>query len=266
MFQSYRVDLPCDAIKPSFKALLNDSRIDFDALESLLIGGEPIDVGEVTEIIFPTGTPDVFLSHSYADVEVAKRFAGELRSKLGLKVFIDSEVWGSVYKLLKKIDNKFCKEPGDTTYSYVHRNITTSNTFMMLNSALVRMIDKSEVFIFLGSDNSLKFDGTHELIGKNEQTFSPWIHSELLFSSMARINIPQRFLSQLITEDRKLALESIIKASKFPQFIHPANTEHLRNLSEKELTDWLNCGEKGNSSLNKLYELTNVKTNFTSYS
>lgn len=112
MFQSYRVELEdLGFINYYFSSGANKERkeVDLSRLESLLLDGKPIDVKEVTGIIFPDGKPDIFLSHSYADIDIVNKFENYLASKKGLKVFIDSEVWGSVYDLLKKLMIDFAK-------------------------------------------------------------------------------------------------------------------------------------------------------------
>ena len=265
MFQSYRVELEdLGLINYYFSSGANKERkeVDLSRLESLLLDGKPIDVKEVTGIIFPDGEPDIFLSHSYADIDIVNKFENYLASKKGLKVFIDSEVWGSVYNLLKKVDDRFCKNNFSDTYVYKYRNITTSNIFMALNSALTKMIDNSEVFMFIGSDNSLTFDSTKGLIDQGEQTYSPWIHSELLFSSMARINVPKRYLVSPVFESAQDSLEIFKAAKRAPRFIHPAPTEHLKVINSAGLENWLKDTSKGDDALDKLYELTNVNIEF----
>lgn len=179
---------------------------------------------------------------------------------LGLKVFIDSEVWGSVFELLKKIDRKFCYQQDSKTFDYDKRNITTSNTFMILNSALIKMIDKAEVFMFVGSSNSLLFDSTEALLGVNK-TYSPWIHSELLFSSMVRVKMPERFkLTVAIDED--LVESEVSLESAQPKFIHPAEVKHLSLIDHNQLLRWLTSGARNDAALNKLYEIAGVNTKF----
>jgi hypothetical protein len=75
---------------------------------------------------FPEIDADIFLSHSHADENLAISFSGWLNETFGLCVFIDSEIWGYSNKLLKIIDNKYCKNY-DGNYSYEKRNFSTSH-------------------------------------------------------------------------------------------------------------------------------------------
>lgn len=255
MFQSFRIAAEDITGSRASRA----SGFDIGRLEALLTSAGPIDAEAVANIIFPHGVPDVFLSHSHADVEKTTYLAMEMEN-LGLRVFIDSEVWGSVFALLKKIDKKFCYQEASKTFNYDYRNITTSNTFMILNSALIKMIDKAEVFMFVGSSSSLAFDSTEELLGE-DKTYSPWIHSELLFSSMARVKLPERFKRTVALDEAKTKVEASLEAEK-PRFIHPADTEHLIPINSHQLTSWLSSGREGIIALNRLYEITDVNTQY----
>lgn len=255
MFQSFRVDAEDITVSRASRA----SGFNIEDLEKLLISSEPIDAEVVAKVIFPGGVPDVFLSHSHTDVEKATHLAVEMEN-LGLKVFIDSEIWGSVFDLLKKIDERFCYQETSRTFNYDYRNITTSNTFMILNSALIKMIDKAEIFMFVGSSNSLVFDSTKNLLDE-DKTYSPWIHSELLFSSMARVTVPDRFKRVLIFDEARIKTEASLEAEK-PRFIHPADTKHLLHITSDKLVTWLESRCKGVNALNKLYEITHVNTQY----
>lgn len=255
MFQSFRVNAN------SITGFDDERSLSFDMgrLESLLASDSPIDADAVSNIIFPNGTPDVFLSHSHADVRKAACLARKMEN-LGLKVFVDSEVWGSVFELLKTIDRKFCYQQYSKTFDYDKRNITTSNTFMILNSALIKMIDKAEVFMFIGSDNSLSFDSTKELLGENK-TYSPWIHSELLFSSMVRVKIPERFKTAIAFDDTSIKTEASLEGIQ-PRFIHPAEVKHLSVVNDIQLVRWLTSGARNDAALNRLYEIVGINTKF----
>ena len=80
--------------------------------ENGVISGE-----EFTNSWFPTENYDVFLSYSHDDEDIALIVAGLLKSEFKLKVFIDELFWGSADQLLRKLDNKYCKnEEGNYDY------------------------------------------------------------------------------------------------------------------------------------------------------
>lgn len=140
-----------------------------------------LDGAKLAEHYFPSVQADIFISHSHKDVEKAKAFAKYIYIKTGLVSFIDSEVWSFADDLLRCLDNEYCYNSGSMLYSYEKRNISTSYVHMMLNTALLNMIDKCECLFFLSTPNS--FNTEKEI--KNT-TFSPWIYSELSMANVIR--------------------------------------------------------------------------------
>ena len=137
---------------------------------------------------FPKIDADVFISHSHKDVELAKSLAGYINEKIGLKPFIDSEVWGNYADLLRNIDNNYCLFDDNELYDYELRNCSTSHVHMMLNIALMEMIHKCDYFIFIETKNSSEED---KLIynAQIKRTNSPWIYSELMTTKIIKENI-----------------------------------------------------------------------------
>jgi len=125
-----------------------------DLKNYLLIDGNSLDGDEIQKHLFPEDNIDIFLSHSHGDADEVIKLAIILRNK-GLKVFVDSCVWGNAFDLLKVIDNKYCRNYDDSAYDYDKRNYSTSHVYMMLNTALHKMIDRCEMFLFLGTPNSV---------------------------------------------------------------------------------------------------------------
>jgi hypothetical protein len=153
------------------------------ALEKYLLDENSLlDADKIQADIFPAMPADVFISHSHSDREGAIDIALALE-RIGLTAFVDSCVWGHADDLLKKIDGEFCIPEGWTSYSYDLRNRTTTNVHLILNSALQGMIERSELFIFIESKNSVKVG---EYVNKSEFLSSPWIHSELMFANRVR--------------------------------------------------------------------------------
>lgn len=220
------------------------------ALIDLLIRRPVIDAEKVANALFPIdSTCDIFLSHSSADRNLANQLAAALES-LGLQVFVDSHAWGSVYDLLQHVDDIHCLNPGGTSYSYERRNASTAHVYMILNTALHRMIDRAEALIFLNTDKSLIKESTANIIGggSKEKTQSAWIHSELHFSAFVR-----RHSRRTI---RRIVFESATLAKSDFAIVHPAPIDHLFSLSETELYGWLRDARLSRSGhpLDKLYD------------
>ena len=112
----------------------------------------------------------VFISHSHDDISAAKRLSLYLRQEKGWDCFIDSEVWGSCYKLIKKIDDAYNRLSNEENlYTYNGCQKTTSDIYLMLTTAINKVINTCPIFIFIESENSVE-DST---------TYSPWIMEEL---------------------------------------------------------------------------------------
>lgn len=137
-----------------------------------------LDANAIEEHLFPSVDADVFISHSHSDETSAIKLAVELE-RIGLRVFVDSCVWGHADDLLLKLDKAFCENDKPGSYNYSLRNRTTANVHMILNSALHGMIDRSELLIFLGTHNSVKMGA---YMNEKKNLSSPWIFSELTFA------------------------------------------------------------------------------------
>ncbi|MBJ2290548.1 toll/interleukin-1 receptor domain-containing protein [Pseudomonas sp. MF5691] len=164
----------------SYKARKGDLLINLE--KYLLDGTNVLDAKKIQESVFPQRDIDVFISHSHADEDEAARLALSMED-IGLTAFVDSCVWGHADELLQEIDNKFCIPDGWTNYSYNLRNRTTTNVHLILNAALQQMIARSELFIFLGSENAIKID---DYMSGEGRLSSPWIFSELTFAKSVK--------------------------------------------------------------------------------
>lgn len=197
---------------------------------------------------FPLVEADVFISHAHDDREIAISLAGWLYH-LGIRAFVDSCIWGNSNELLRLIDNEHCYQSQTGTYSYEKRNRTTSHVHMMLSTALMKMIDKTECLFFINTPSSIS---TSEVV---DQTESPWIYAELSMTEMIRTNIPLRILA----EERK----TFSKGGDMEMFehlrimTHDVNLKHLRAISHISLSKWERNGSYRNAAaaLDKLYEL-----------
>lgn len=153
-----------------------------DSLSNYVLKDGTIDGSELKKNWFSISEKDIFISHSHKDLDEVKAFAGWLYDTFKLTSFIDSCCWGHCDKLLKQIDNHYCRN-SENIYSYETRNRTTSHVHMMLSTALSEMMDKSECVIFFKTPNSIKV--VDEITDKSgNKTESPWIYHELFMSSI----------------------------------------------------------------------------------
>lgn len=198
MFATFKMDLPNmgesiweQHYKKGLEIYSAHKRKIKESLDKYLSVDGELKASEIEKDWFPSFKADVFLSHSHKDEKDVIAFAG-LLSEIGLTAFIDSCVWGYADDLLKQIDNKYCvlktKMDGSIDmYNYQKRNQSTAHVHMMLNGALMKMMDNTECLIFLDTPNSLKAKDI-----SNGTTNSGWIYSELLMSKFLRKLYPVR--------------------------------------------------------------------------
>lgn len=235
----------------------------FIELEQYLLDKDSIlDADKIQRDVFPLIDTDVFVSHSHGDQDTAIKIAMSLE-KIGLTAFVDSCVWGHADELLRKVDDKFCIPEGWSNYSYPLRNRTTANIHMILNSALHKMIDRSELFVFLDSKNSVRIE---EYVNNTEYLSSPWIYSELMFAGHVR-RTPRKNMS---TANESLAFDSVVaKSQRDVEFLFPV-PELNKTLDFNLFLEWLNSELKetcpseylnGLLHLDDLYRLLSVDKN-----
>lgn len=220
------------------KALCDDRKSIENNLEKYIGVDGAIDANSLENDWFPNVDIDVFLSHSHKDRDKALILSELLKEKFGLNVFIDSCVWGNSDDLLKKIDDKYCKNPNSKSYNYEKRNKTTSYVHLLLNGALMKMINRSKCVMFLNTSNSLSIKNT--VSGDN--TSSPWIYSELLMTNI--ILEKQSIISH--------SEEAVFDAS----FEFPVELEKLIDTSIYDLKQWFkNTNLKKDDAILKLYQI-----------
>lgn len=227
-----------------------------DTLKEKFRDNKYIDGSKLQEEWFPKVECDVFLSHSHKDLEKAKQFAGWLKNKFNLEVFIDYNIWGSIYDLLRNIDDTYCYDKIKKTYSYEKRNLTTSHVHMMLLNALADMMDRTECLIFFETPNSINLkEMTHS---PKSLTESPWIYNELFLSKI--IQIKQRRANQELLESRaSIKMFSDLNEDFKPKYT--VDLSHLIDLSSDDLKLWFELYKKPEikaHSLDILYSLKNI--------
>jgi hypothetical protein len=194
-----------------------------------------IDGTKMQDNWFPKVEADIFLSHSHADRDKALALAGWLQNEFGLKVFIDSCVWGFANDLLKQIDDEYCMNDKKTSYIYEIRNYSTSHVHTMLTTALVKMIDSTECLLFLNTPKSI---ATKDIAS---QTLSPWIYMEIAMSK--------------IVEEKKPERKGLIKKGHFEknqgykpfEVKYKMDMEHLKYIDINNLRSWLYSHRKINT-------------------
>ena len=119
-----------------------------EALDMFTMDNGAIDASAIEEEWFPKCDADIFLSHSHKDEHLAIEFAGWLYQQFGVKTFIDSCVWGYADDLLSAIDDEYSvlryDNDGSTIYNYRKIKNSSSHIHMLLNGALVKMMDDTE--------------------------------------------------------------------------------------------------------------------------
>lgn len=228
-----------------------------DAFKKYFVNNQFYDGEQIMNDWFPLQKTDVFLSHSHKDLNLALCLAGELIDRHKLKVFVDSTVWLKSADLLKIIDNKFCKNLDEATYSYEKRNFSTSHVHLMLSNSLNRMIDNTEALFFLNTPNSL-YAGS----AINHQTFSPWIYSELQTSKLIRKKTPKRLLmkTKVFSNTLQKSVQLNESLSEELNIAYQADLDHLSTLDKHQFDTWINnLSYNSEDALNKLYKLFPAK-------
>lgn len=241
-----------------------------DILRGALKNGT-IDGTALSEKYFPTLKRDVFLSYSHNDKELAYMVSGILNVCFSLNTFIDAYFWGSADKLLKEIDDKYCRQEKNDTYSYRKRNFSTSHVHSMLTTSIIKAMDSAEIIIFLNSPKSVPdLEVTIKKDGYDEYTLSPWIYEELLLTTMLK-----ETNWEVYRRDWRLDEEGVLEHfEKSLRIKYKLPKDNLIPLTLNDIEEWyqkyqkrqklatgqygglfLNSWEKEKHPLNVLYEL-----------
>jgi len=193
---------------------------------------------------FPSIKANVFLSHSHKDEKAAIALAG-LLNEIGLTVFIDSCVWGYSDDLLRQIDDKYCvlKRGADGSvdmYDYQRRNQSTAHVHMILNGALMKMMDNTECLAFLDTPDALKTKDISSAI-----TNSEWIYSELLMSKVLQRKDP-------IRKSLRFAVNDYVRHDRL-SVEYDVDIKHLINVSAQDIFSAIEKGHEGLDFLDYLY-------------
>lgn len=197
-----------------------------------------IDADQIQQNIFPNYKKyDVFISHSHQDLELVQKFAYYLRNTLGLKVFIDSEVWGYVDDLLMSVNNQYAKI-GEKLYDYKKCNLNASVIYLMLSNAIHDVINETECLFFINTPNSINSEENIE-----ETTESPWIYDELKTTSIIKPKISDRIKAMIdVYKIHQKSSQNVIVDSAEPVWIRDVTKEvnSLEVLPNRILVEWQN--------------------------
>ena len=104
---------------------------------------------------------------------------------------------------------------------------------MILNTALQKMIDKTECLVFLNTPNSLLIDNVID----GAATASPWIYSELTFSRLCRKRKLSEYRSHLVHDSLHEFAQLNVK--------YDVSLSHLVDLNDSDLLQiWMKSRQK----------------------
>lgn len=242
---------------------LRDAEKRIDDLAGFIVGtynrSSVLDAEALASTIFPEAHYDVFLSHSHADQRNAVDLALALE-KHGLKVFVDSTVWGFYGQLVRKIISQTRPLDEETTEEHVSR--VHADVHMMLAGALHRTIAQAEMFVFVRSEKSVPLS-----FGDKARTLSPWLFSELQFSFQVQHATPKRIRDRLqgdtldnVKGFNNMSLESMQHLMAFRAF-----NEHLPPVPGDRLHGWITSlptKVQGEAALDSLYSQFNLASEY----
>ncbi|MBT2757878.1 toll/interleukin-1 receptor domain-containing protein [Mesobacillus foraminis] len=205
-----------------------------DELSKFLLDDGSLNGTDMQNNWFPQIKADVFISHSHNDREKAIALAGWLKRTFDLDVFIDSAVWGSADELLKKIDDRYCKNPGSSTYSYEKRNFSTSHIHTTLSTALTMIIDQTECLFFLNTPQSI------DVSSVINSTKSPWIYYEIGITKYIRKHEPDR--------PKGIIKKGMFENAQDLTIQYKLDMDHLYDISQFDLQKWQGLFTKYNQN------------------
>lgn len=226
--------------------------------ERYLIDNETLRGSEIMNEWFPKNDYHIFLSHSHKDLDLALSIAGRLKEEHNLDVFVDSNVWLNSNDLLKIIDNEFCKNTDSNTYNYDARNYSTSHVHMMLMNSLNSTINRSEALFFLNTPNSIS---AKEVI--KQETFSPWIFSEIETSKIINKITPERLFrkTKMFSKSNEDYVALNESTNRELQISYELELSHLTNLSSYEFEHWIDSHyHSPENALDSLYNYKNIES------
>lgn len=170
-----------------------------------------IDTKKLQDIFFPTPHRMIFISHLSSDSKKAHEIKEIIEANNPkYACFIDSDLWGNVYKIQELLQHDFAYREWAKTYNLTTVNNIAKHLYLVLGMALTRAIKASPFFLFVPHTEQ-------EALGSELITDSPWVSHELLVSSFCK-------------EKTEVLVETIgfSKAASRINFKHTADTSHLQ--------------------------------------
>lgn len=189
-----------------------------------------IDGKALKEVLFPKCKYNIFLSHSHGDLQIAQYLKAWFNINCGLKCFIDADVWGNAYDLIKELDNKYSRTTDG--YDYDRCTQTTAHVYSMLTMALFEAIDEIECPILIESANSVTLEE-----GIKKSTLSPWIFEEVGYMGKLPHKLPSRIPRMRYFS---VGMESVIlneaAISDSLQMTHPLDVSGFKSIDKSDLS------------------------------
>lgn len=131
---------------------------------------------------------------------------------------------------------------------------STSHVHMMLNTALMQVIDTCECVIFVNTPNSVK---PGEVVDK---VVSPWIYFELAMTNLIRKKELKEYRLQLLLESEKRYSDLKVEYNLDTKHLIDLSIDDLHNWRDnftkiKSLTTFINNALTEKRALDYLYEL-----------
>ena len=218
-------------------------------LNKVTDGNGDINGSQLQYLTFPLDEHyDVFISYSHLDEKVALGLYSFLRNR-NLRVFLDSTIWHSADRLLREIDKRYSRLDEDPNLiDYTKSLYSSSHVHAMLSMAMLEAINRSELCLFLESNNSTTLKD-----GIRNYTLSPWIYEELSYISKIKPASPERYHFEHVryfSDRRKI---TIVDEQRELNLSYGIDTKNLMTLLPVDFK-----GE-GESLLDNIYMVHNIQ-------
>jgi len=230
-----------------------------ELVEDLAVGeGNILNGQKIQDNCFTTKLPEefhIFVSHSHADVNLIESFAMIMKRAFDVNCFVDSMVWNGKDDedgILRRLNQFNIIEQNNGVTRYYHEPVirTTDHVHAMLSMALMEMIDKCEMGLFVHSDNSVLPEiKTNDF---KDVTLSSWIYEEISIMNHIRPNPPQRGVFEERGYDANGYHKGVRKELKIT---HPLDLKNFVELFQNNMP----MDGKGTKWLDNLY--SNVLNN-----